>query len=282
MQKIKERPRSTLDGRVAIVIGASGAIGSATVRSFAAAGASVVLAAPADQRASLEQLSNEAEQAGARALAVPTDITVRAEIDELVATALRAFGRIDVLANVAGLGSNAALCDDTDEDLRRVLEVNLLGCARTIHAVLPSMRLQASGSIINIGSIAGEAAFMGMYSASKFGLRGLTDSVRRETRSMNIGVTLIEPGYVRSNMNASMGDGLPSPDIVARAVIRAVLRPRRRVMVPSYYALPVYIAKIFPGLVDFVVGDPRIQQRLNRDTRAERLSRESKPLPIHP
>jgi hypothetical protein len=88
-------------------------------------------------------------------------------------------------------------------------------------------------------------------------------------------VTLVEPGYLRSRMNASMGDGLPSPDIVARAVVRAVLRPRRRVIVPSYYAVPIYFAKLFPGLVDLVFGDPRVQQRLNRDTRAERAERSS-------
>jgi NAD(P)-dependent dehydrogenase (short-subunit alcohol dehydrogenase family) len=254
------------------VTGASGAIGSATVRALAAAGARIVLAALADERDILDRLCADAEQAGVRALVVPTDVTIRAEIDHLVKATLGAFETIDVLANVAGIGSSAALCDDTDEHLRRVVEVNLLGCARMIQAVLPAMRMQGSGSIINIGSIAGEAAVMGIYSASKFGLRGLTDTVRRETRSLNIGVTLIEPGYLRSSMNASMGNGLPSPDIVARAVVRAVLRPRRRVIVPSYYAVPVYFAKLFPGLIDLIVGDPRIQRRLNRDTRAERSS----------
>jgi NAD(P)-dependent dehydrogenase (short-subunit alcohol dehydrogenase family) len=259
-----------LDKSVAIVMGASGAIGSATVRALAAAGATVVLAAPAAETDLLDKLCAEAQRAGAPALVVPTDVTIRAEIDRLVKTTLATFETVDILVNAAGVGSSAALCDDNDNDLQRVIEVNLLGCARTIHAVLPVMRMQGSGSIINIGSVAGEAAIMGIYSASKFGLRGLTDSVRRETRSSNIGVTLIEPGFLRSKMNASMGNGLPSPDIVARAVVRSVLRPRRSVIVPRYYAGLACFAKLFPGLIDCIFGDPRVQQRLNRDTRAQK------------
>jgi NAD(P)-dependent dehydrogenase (short-subunit alcohol dehydrogenase family) len=265
-----------LKGRVAIVAGASGDIGSATVRAFAAAGANIVLAAPSSEIHILDQLAAGAAQHGVRAIVVPTDITIRAEIDSLVRTTLDAFKTIDVLANVAGIGSSPALCDDTDEELCRVIEVNLLGCARTIHAVLPVMKMQRRGSIVNVGSVAGEAGVMGIYSASKFGLRGLTDSIRREARSWDIGVTLIEPGFVRSKMNAAMGDGLPSPDIVARAVVRAAVKPRRCVIVPAYYALPVYMAKLFPGLVDRVFGNARIQQRLNRDARAEREARVSR------
>src|SRR5580698_2814556 len=242
------RETMNLDGRVVIVTGASGDIGSATVRAFAAARAHVVLAAPLSEIHVLDQLASEAERCGARALIVPTDVTVRGDIDKLVSSTLDAFEAIDVLANVAGIGSSPAVCDDTDDDLRRV---------------------------VNVGSIAGEAGVMGMYSATKFGLRGLSDTVRREVRSWNIGVTLIEPGFVRSRMNVAMGDRLPSPDIVARAVVRAVSRPRRCVIVPGYYAVPIFITKLFPGLVDRVFGDARIQRRLNRDARAARAERVS-------
>ena len=223
-----------LAGRVAIVIGASGGIGSETVRAFAAAGAHVVLAAPRSEIHVLDQIAAEAERCGVRTLVVPTDITVRADVDRLVATTLDAFETIDVLANVAGTSSNPALADDGDEDLERVLTVNLLGCARTIHAVLPVMRAQRRGSIVNVGSIAGEAGVMGIYSASKFGLRGLNDTLRREVGSWNVGVTLIEPGFVRSQMNPALGDRLPGPDVVARAIVRAAARPRRWLVVPWY------------------------------------------------
>lgn len=254
-----------LRDRVAIITGASGAIGSETVRAFSARGTHVVLAAPSSEIHVLDQLAAEAELRGVRALVVPTDVTDRNAIDRLVAATLDGFESIDVLVNVAGIGSSPALCGDTDADLERVVAINLLGCARMMHAVLPAMKAQRRGSIVNIGSIAGEGGVMGIYSASKFGLRGLSDSVRREVRSWNVGVTLIEPGFVRSAMNPAMGDGLPGPEIVADAIVRAAARPRRRVFVPGYYAVPVFIAKVFPGLIDLVFGDARIQQRLNRD-----------------
>jgi NAD(P)-dependent dehydrogenase (short-subunit alcohol dehydrogenase family) len=262
-----------LSGKVAIVTGASGSIGSATVRAFAACGTHLVLAAPLSEIHLLDQLAAEAEGRGVRALVVPTDVTRRGDIDNLVKSTLDTFETIDVLANVAGIGTSPSLCDDTDEDLQRVIEINLLGSARTIHAVLPVMKAQRRGSIVNVGSVAGEAGVMGIYSASKFGLRGLSDTVRREARSFNVGVTLIAPGFVRSPMNAAMGDGLPSPDVVARAIVRAAMRPRRRIIVPASYVIPVYIAKLFPGFIDLVFGNARIQERLNRDARAARAPR---------
>lgn len=259
-------------GSVAIVTGASGGIGSATVRAFAARGVHVVLAAPSSDTHVLDAIASDAESFGVRSLVVPTDVTQRPEIDRLVAKALVTFGRIDVLANVAGIGASPSLSDSTDEELERVVAVNLLGCARMIHAVLPIMKAQRRGSIVNIGSIAGSAAVMGIYSASKFGLRGLNDTVRREVRSFNIGVTLIEPGFVRTPMNPSM-EGLPGPEIVADAIVAAVERPRRARIVPAGYRVPVFIAKNFPAFTDLVFGDARIQQRLNRDARAERAER---------
>ena len=259
----------SLEGRVAIVSGASGGIGSATVRALAARGVRVVLAAPAD--AALDAIAAEFEHMDGRAIVVPTDVRSRAQIDALVNKALESFGRIDILANVAGVGSPPSICDSTDEDLERVIGVNLLGAARLIHAVLPIMKKQGSGSIVNIGSIAGESGVMGIYSASKFGLRGLNDSVRREVRSCGIAVTLIEPGFVQTPMNPLM-DGLPGPEVVAEAIVAAIRRPRRTHIVPWSYVLPVLLAKALPGFVDLVFGDARIQQRLNRDSRAERMN----------
>lgn len=255
-------------GRVAIVSGASGGIGSATVRAFAARGAGIVLAAPYDE--TLEALAREAERYGTRVLVAPTDVTARSDIDRLVAKTLAGFGRVDILANIAGVGSSPSICDSTDDELEHVLAVNLLGAARLMHAVLPIMKAQRRGSIINIGSVAGEAGVMGIYSASKFGLRGLSDSVRREVRSYGIGVTLIEPGFIRTSMNAEMKQRLPGPEIVADAIVHAVEHPRRVRIIPTRYSWAVYCAKIFPGFVDLVFGNARIQQRLNRDARARR------------
>ncbi|MDB5039325.1 MAG: Short-chain dehydrogenase of various substrate specificity [Candidatus Eremiobacteraeota bacterium] len=254
-------------GWVGIVAGASGGIGAVTVRAFLDAGMSVVLAAPQD--AQLDAIARDVEPYGRRALVVPTDITRRSDVDLLVARALVTYGRIDALANVAGIGSSPSFCDSADEEIERVLAVNLLGAARMMHAVLPVMKAQRRGAIVNIGSIAGEAAVMGVYSGSKFGLRGLNDSIRREVRSFNIGVTLIEPGFVRTPMNAAM-NGLPGPEIVADAIVGALRRPRRTIVVPRSYRVPVFLINTFPGLADLVFGDARIQKRINRDARAAR------------
>jgi NAD(P)-dependent dehydrogenase (short-subunit alcohol dehydrogenase family) len=262
----------SLRDRVAIVVGASGGIGAATVRAFLAEGMRVVLAAPAD--ALLTALAAEVVPHGGRALVVPTDITSRAQIDVLIATTLAAFGRIDVLANVAGVSTSPSLADATDAEIERVLAVNLLGAARTMHAVIPTMRAQRSGAIVNVGSIAGEIAIMGIYSGSKFGLRGLTDSVRRELRRARIGVTLIEPGFVDTPMNIGM-QNLPSPDVVARAIVRAVRRPRRRVIVPARYLVPTAFFQLSAAFTDLVFGDARIQARLNRPMREARAAAES-------
>ncbi len=257
----------TTSSGVAIVAGASGGIGAATVRALLAAGYRVVLAAQADER--LDAIAAEVADLPDRALVVPVDITRRDDVDALVARTLERFGRIDVLANVAGIGSSPSFCDSSDDELARVIDVNLLGAARLMHAVLPVMKAQRSGSIVNVGSIAGEAGVMGIYSASKFGLRGLSDSVRREVRSFGIGVTLIAPGFVATPMNASMS-GLPGPEIVADAIVAAIRRPRRVRIVPRRYRLAVWLVKAFPALTDRVFGDARIQRRLNRDARAAR------------
>ena len=255
------------NGRVAIVAGASGGIGTATVRALLSEGMQVVLAAPQD--ALLDALAREVAPFSERTLVVPTDITRRGEVDALVARALVRFGRVDVLANVAGIGSSPSFCDSDDDEIERVLAVNLLGAARLMHAVLPIMKAQRGGAIVNVGSVAGEAGVMGIYSASKFGLRGLSDSVRREVRSFNIGVSLIEPGFVRTSMNPAMRN-LPGPEVVADAIVAAIARPRRSHIVPAAYRLPVFLVKTFPGVTDLVFGSARIQRRLNRDARAAR------------
>jgi len=263
------------NGSVAIVTGASGGIGVPTVRALVAAGVHLVLAAPASEAPVLERVTAEAIAGGVRAIAVPTDVRKREDVDRLVRATLDEFQTVDVLCNVAGLGSSPSLLDETDARIEDVVNVNLLGCARMMHAVLPHMKAQRRGAIVNIGSVAGEAGVLGIYSASKFGLRGLNDSVRREVRSYGIGVTLIEPGFVKTPLNAAMGDGLPSPDIVANAIVAAIERPRRRVIVPWAYTPAVFVANTFPWFIDLVFGDARIQERMNRDARAERAAAES-------
>jgi len=138
--------------RVAIVAGASGGIGVVTVRALLAAGFRVVAAAPQD--ALLEALRAELAAASGRAIVVATDITVPADVERLAARALVDFGRIDALVNLAGIGSTPSLADDTDARMERVVAINLLGAARLMRAVLPVMKAQRRGAIVNVGSVA--------------------------------------------------------------------------------------------------------------------------------
>ncbi len=247
-----------LRGSVVIITGASSGIGAATARELARRGATVVLAARRMEE--LQVLAGEIDREGGHALAVPADVTQRSDIDRLVQTVLEAYGRIDVLVNNAGIGAGSSVSDSDDAAMQRIVDVNLLAPARCIQAVLPQMRRQAGGVIVNIGSVAGEVASIGLYAATKFGLRGLSDALRREFRRDNIAVVLIAPGFIRTPMTVSHKRPMPGPEVVARAVVRGIERPRRRIIVPWLYTPLVYIAKLLPGLVDWLVGSGPIQR----------------------
>jgi NAD(P)-dependent dehydrogenase (short-subunit alcohol dehydrogenase family) len=236
--------------RVAIVTGASSGIGEATARELARRGFAVVLAARSADR--LEAVKRAIEAQGGRALAVPTDIRLRADVDRLVAAAVATFGRIDVLVNNAGVSDRSTLLEGDDEVLRRLVEVNLLGPARCVQAAGPYLRRQG-GVIVNVGSVVGEVAATGLYPATKFGLRGFTDSLRREMRDSRIAVVLVEPGFIRTPMTVGVRLPMPGPGIVARTIANAVEHPRRRVIVPWVYVPVVYASKLLPGLVDFLM-----------------------------
>lgn len=237
---------------VAIVTGASGGIGEATARELARQGATVVLAARrVDQ---IEQIRAEIERGGGHALAVPTDVSQRSEIDRLVQATIDHYGRIDILVNNAGIGEGSSVVTSSDADMQHIVGVNLLGPARLIQAVLPHMQKHGSGVIVNIGSVAGEIATSGLYSATKFGLRGLTDALRREVQREGIACVLVEPGFVRTDMTHNVKLPMPGPDLIARIIADAVRRPRRTIIVPWYYRPLAMIAQLFPGLVDVAIS----------------------------
>lgn len=254
-----------INGKVVIITGASGGIGAATARELARHGAIVVLAARrADE---LERLKTELESSGARALAVPADVSRREEIDRLVRTTLESFGRIDVLVNNAGLSPGKPIDAIEDERMSQVIAVNLLGPMRLANAVVPQMRRQGGGVIINIGSVAGEIAPTSVYAASKFGLRGLNDGMRRELRRDKINVVLIAPGLIRTRMTTGAKIPMPGPEVIARAVASAIRRPRRKIVVPWYYRPLMFVAKLWPWIADAVIGSNAYQSSYRKRKR---------------
>jgi NAD(P)-dependent dehydrogenase (short-subunit alcohol dehydrogenase family) len=242
---------------VVIVTGASSGIGEAIALRLGRAGTVVVLAARRAEE--LADVARRIEAQGGRAVVAPTDVRDPADVAALVEQAAAVDGRIDGLVNNAGVGGAASVLAD-DAAVDTLLDVNLRAPIRLMRAVVPIMVAQRAGAIVNIGSVAGEVGISGVYSATKFALRGMTDSVRRELAGTGVGVTLIEPGYIATPFNARRR-GLPGPEIVAAAVERALKRPRRRVMVPFKYRGAVLLANAFPGITDRVYAGRAASKR---------------------
>jgi NAD(P)-dependent dehydrogenase (short-subunit alcohol dehydrogenase family) len=231
---------------VVIVTGASSGIGAATALRLGRPGMTLVLAA---RRApELTAVAGRVEANGGAAVPVPTDVTDPAAVAALVERALSVTGRIDALVNNAGIGGIASVLAE-DADVDRMIEVNLRAPIRLMRAVVPGMLTAGSGTIVNIGSVAGEVGIAGTYSATKFGLRGMTDSVRRELAGTGVRVTLIEPGYIATAFNRKRRN-LPGPEVVAAAVDSALHRPRRRIVVPARYRAAMLLAGALPGFTD--------------------------------
>lgn len=247
-----------LRNAVVIITGASSGIGAATAREIARQGARVVLAARRAQE--LQTLADEITAQGGQALAVAADVTDSESIERLVRTTIDTYGRIDVLINNAGINKGYPLADVPERELEQIIDVNLTGPARVTRAVIPHMQQQRSGIIMNVGSIAGEVATNSLYSATKFGIRGLTDALRRELRADNIKLVLIAPGFIRTPLTTGVKLPMPGPEAVALAIARAIRFPHRRVVVPWPYLPIMYIAKLLPWLADAIVGSSGFQK----------------------
>ncbi len=188
--------------KVAVVTGASSGIGEETVKGLLAAG--FIVYAGARRVGRMQPL----EAAGARLLAL--DVADDRSMTGAVATILQETGRIDLLVNNAGYGSYGALEDVPLEEARRQFEVNIFGLARLTQLVLPTMRQQRSGRIVNISSVGGKLGepFGSWYHATKFAVEGLSDSLRMEVRQFGIDVVVIQPGAIVSEWNRIAREGL--------------------------------------------------------------------------
>ena len=220
--------------RVIVITGASAGIGAAIARQAGAAGARVVLAAR--RRAELEQV---AAASGREALAVVTDVTVRAEVEALASAALARFGRVDVWINNAGRGITRAVSELRDDDIDAMIRDNVKSALYGVQAILPHFRGRDAGQIVNISSMLGRVPFAphrSAYSAAKHALNALTACLRMELRATCPGVvvTLVSPGIVATEfgLNALHGgadsrsfSGAQPVDEVA-AVVLAAIRDR--------------------------------------------------------
>jgi NAD(P)-dependent dehydrogenase (short-subunit alcohol dehydrogenase family) len=182
-------------GRVALVTGASAGIGAAAARALVDAGFTVYgtsrKAAPGEQRGGVVFL--------------PLDVTDDDSVAGVVREVLHRSGRIDVLVNNAGVGVSGAAEESSIEQARALFETNLFGSIRTTRAVLPHMREQGSGRIINVSSVLGfmPAPFMALYAATKHAIEGYSESLDHEVREHGVRVLLVEPAYTRTSFDAN-------------------------------------------------------------------------------
>lgn len=259
--------RRKLTNHVALVTGASSGIGEATARLLAQHGCDLVLAAR--RRGHLETLAAELnrDEGGGSVLTLQVDITELDQVERAVEATLERYGKIDILINNAGVGRL-----DWLEDLDPVLQidhqirVNLLGSIFMTRAVLPHMQARRQGHIIQMASAAGliGAPTYSVYAASKFGLRGFTEALRREIKAWGIHVTVIYPGPVRTSfaqedvMKRRTGIRSPrvivlDPEDVAKAVVNSIHRHRRSLVLPVVMRPIVWLNQIWPNLIDWAV-----------------------------
>jgi 3-oxoacyl-[acyl-carrier protein] reductase len=198
----------TLEGKVALVTGASQGIGRACALVLAEGGADVVLGAR--NREKLEAVAKEVEALGRKAMAVSLDVADGESVKSAVAKALEDFGKIDILVNNAGVTRDGLLLRMKPDDWEAVLRTNLNGAYHCIRAVLPGMVKQRYGRIINIASVVAQAGNAGQanYVASKAGLIGLTKAVAVEVASRNITVNAVAPGFVATAMTEGLSEAV--------------------------------------------------------------------------
>ena len=146
-----------------------------------------------------------------QAIALKLDVTNRDDVESAVRQAEKAFGRIDVLVNNAGIGYFGAIEESEESEVRRMFEINVFGLARMIHVVLPGMRKRRSGHIVNIASIGGLRAFpgVGYYNATKFAVVGLSEALSMEVAPLGIKVTIVEPSGFRTDWAGRSANDAP-------------------------------------------------------------------------
>lgn len=221
-----------LSGKAALVTGASRGIGAAVARELARCGAAVAVNY-AGSREAAEALVTEIEQGGGRAVAIQADVSDPEQATALVEATVEQLGSIDVLVNNAGIARDGLLVRMSDEDWSAVIATNLGGVFATTRAAAKHMMKARSGSIVSITSVVGLIGNAGQtnYAAAKAGVIGLTKSVARELASRNVRANAVAPGFIETDMTATLSEAVceaasaqiamkrfGSPEDVARAV----------------------------------------------------------------
>jgi short-subunit dehydrogenase len=276
---------NTVDRRVVVITGASSGIGRATALRFARSGAALVLNARGVE--ALESVAAECRELGAEAQVRSADVTDEDAMQELAQSAVERFGRIDVWVNDAAVGVFGAIDELPIEDIRRVLDVNIVGCVNGIRAVLPILKRQGSGVIVNVSSLTAPIPqpYTAPYSMSKAAVRSLSASVRSELRlggHTGVRVCTVMPPTIdtpffdnAANYTGRKARALPPvypPEAVARTITGLARFPRREAVVGAIGRSFVQLGKLAPGMMERLMALMVEHTQLSKTERVARTS----------
>ncbi|MBI5964440.1 MAG: SDR family oxidoreductase [Chloroflexi bacterium] len=254
-----------LKDKVILITGASSGFGEDAALLFAKEGCKVVLAARRIDR--LQALAAKIQDAGGEAIAIPVDIINPADVDNMVKSTLDLYGQIDILFNNAGIGRVDWFENHSSvRDIDMLVQVNLTALMHVTRVVLPYMLKRREGHIINMISVAGLIAspLITSYSASKHGVRGFTDALRREVAPLGIKVSGIYPGPAATEFGQHVGKNEAygsikkwinihmTSEYVARRVVDVAKRPRRSLVIPWWFRIVTTFDMLFPVVVDWI------------------------------
>ena len=270
-------------GKVVVITGASMGIGEALARAFVHEDCKVVLSSrdPARLEAARARVG-----APERTLGIACDVRNREEIDSLLGLALHNFGRVDIWINNAGFGLQDSVATMDMRVCRDMFDTNLFGALECMQAVVPVMKRQGGGMVINISSVAGHIPlpYSAAYSATKFAMNAIGKGARMELRASGVHVMTVCPGTIATNFpenmvkgrerlrlgGANRGRGGIRADRVAAAVVAACRPEKREVIVPWQHHISVKFYQLFPWLVEWAMAralapaDPAAEAELGR------------------
>src|SRR5688500_11553091 len=264
-----------INQQVIVITGASSGIGLCTAETAARQGAMVVLAARSGD--TLDKVVDRIADAGGRCMSVVADVANRGDVQKVADAAIAHFGRIDTWVNNAGLAIYGRLDEVSEDDSRRLFDVNFWGVVHGSLVALPHLKKQG-GALINIGSEVSEAAvpILGMYVASKHAVKGFTDALRIEVERIDgapVSVTLIQPTAVDTPFDEHARNymdkepNLPTPQLdpnaVADAILKAATKPTRDLRVGTMSKLNTFVAKNIPAIGDRMAA--KQVENLHRD-----------------
>ncbi len=255
-----------MKGKTVIITGASSGIGRALAYEFAARGSNVVLGARNVDR--LMEIAEEIRQQGGEVAFTRVDVTDENDCQSLIDTALKHFGKVDVLINNAGISMRALFNDADVAVIKRLMDVNFWGTVYCTKSALPHL-LQSKGSVVAISSVAGIKGLPGRtgYSASKFAIHGFMESLRIENLKTGLHVLMAYPGFTASNIrntalvadgkeqgNSPLDEGkIMSAEAVARYVYKAVKNRKTSLVLTTEGKLTVFLSKFFSSMLDKIV-----------------------------